>query len=125
MAALSLAVCGLDRKARDLRRSYKKPPRERELPRQRKVGEPTETDRAKQTHPRLDPAVGATQVASFSTRSAAPLPPYRRSGIGGAHGDFERLHLIALSLRSSTGSGRTISPVWYRLCKPTFQAEVR
>ena len=29
-AALGLAVCGLDRKARDLRRSYKKPPCERE-----------------------------------------------------------------------------------------------
>ena len=76
-AALGLAVGGLDRKARDLRRSYKMLPCIRELPRQRRLGEPTETDRAKQTHLRLDLAVGATQVASLSTRPTTPLPPYR------------------------------------------------
>ena len=50
-AALGLAVCGFDQKARDLRRSYKKPLCIRELPRQRRLAEPTETDHANKTHP--------------------------------------------------------------------------
>ena len=44
-AALGLAVCGLNQKARDLRRSYKKPPR---------IPEPavrTQPDRANKNHP--------------------------------------------------------------------------
>jgi len=46
-----LALGRLDQKARDLRRSYKKPSCIRALPRQRRLAEPTETDRANETHP--------------------------------------------------------------------------
>ena len=74
-AALGLAVCWFDRKARDLRRSYKEPPW------LRKPAPPTETDCPCGNQPLLDLAVGATQVASLSTRSASPLPPNRRSGV--------------------------------------------
>ena len=49
------------------------------------VAAPTETCRTNRNRPRqrnpplLDLAVGATQVASFSSRPTAPLPPNRRS----------------------------------------------
>ena len=51
------------------------------------VAAPTETCRTNRNRPRqrnpplLDLAVGATQVASLSTRSASPSPPNRRSGV--------------------------------------------
>ena len=86
-AALGLAVCGLNRKARDLRRSYKKPSLLQNAVVRTGVAAPTETRRAdgnrprQQNQPLLDLAVGATQVASLSTRSASPLPPNRRSGV--------------------------------------------
>ncbi len=86
-AVLGLAVCGLDQKARDLRRSYKKPSLLQKVVVRTGVAAPTETRRTDGNRPRqqnpplLDLAVGATQVASFSTRSASPSPPNRRSGV--------------------------------------------
>ena len=51
-AALGLAVCGLNPKARDLRRSYKKPSLLQKAAAHTGVAEPTETDHANKTHPR-------------------------------------------------------------------------